>query len=463
MKGDFEMKKRTFAFIMCILLLLTGCGGTQEAPEPESPVQEDDLSSLAVDSEPPAEMPEMTVNEDLKADLVLRTFDDPDIISTWNTYIEGFQKYYPNVNITLSSSDSVMKSNDYRSHVTVEMFSGEAGDLLDMFALPGPRYAASGLLLEIDSLLEETPGFSWDNYYTNVFDAVRHEGGLYYVPYEMDFFGVRLKKSVADQLGFQEEGRTALPIPELLELLRQANELPGLPDAFYTDSGGWRGNFDDFELSSCVKEGEKSANFTSEEFINYLKQLKTVPFQSQMEYGMYGGDRIDLPDSQFYGFVALMAVGESGAERHLESNKSDQVTGYFLTETSQGGKAFAANSIAVTSACKNQEAAAAFVRFLLDTDMKKEHSVTGGLHWFFPVNHRVNREVLTHSFGAGHEDAIDAIDNWCGQVDTLMLNYRNSELDRTLEEIIDEYMNDLITAEECAQQLQDRAWIYLNE
>lgn len=461
--------QKRLAAVFLIAVLILSCTACQSKDDEiydalvnkESAVSTE--STVSVESEPPASMPEMTVNEDLKADLVLRTYDYPDQVEMWNTYIEGFQEYYPNINITLSTSDSLINNEAYRSHVTVEMFSGEAGDLLDMSFLPGPRYAASGLLLEIGSLLEETPDFSWDNYYTNVFDAVRYDGGLYYVPYEMDLFGVRLKKPVTDQLGFQEEGRTTLPIPEMLELLRQANELPGLPDKFYEESGGWRGITDWFELSSYVKEGEKSASFTSEEFINYLKQLKGLPFDPNMQYGAAGGDQVELAASQFYCFISLQTVGKTCADLYLESNESDQVTRYFLTETSLGGKTFSANSIAVTSACKNPEAAAAFVRFLLDTDMKMDYRDSGELSWLFPVNRPVNRKILTQSFGAGHEDAVEDMDNWCGQVDTLMLLNRNGELFDILEEIMKEYMNDLTTAEECAQKLQERAWIYLNE
>lgn len=81
----------------------------------------------------------------------------------------------------------------------------------------------------------------------------------------------------------------------------------------------------------------------------------------------------------------------------------------------------------------------------------------------FPVNRRVNQEILRRSFGTGQEDVVQQMDKWCGQVDTLMLLQRSPELFAVLQEIMGEYMDGLISPEQCAQKLQERAEIYLQE
>ena len=44
------------------------------------------------------------------------------------------------------------------------------------------------------------------------------------------------------------------------------------------------------------------------------------------------------------------------------------------------------------------------------------------------------------------------------------LQFQEGELGASLFEIyLDYYQHDLITAEECAKRLQERAWIYFNE
>jgi ABC-type glycerol-3-phosphate transport system substrate-binding protein len=454
------LKKKVFAVAVCFMLLFSGCTSTQGSDKDGSYASTQESSGLPAE-ESAAKTASGETSAEISGDLILRTCDDPSTISTWETYINSFHESYPNVKITLKAEGSPWNSETYRTGVSVEMFSGEAGDLLDLSFLPGPKYAESGLLVEVDSLLENMPGFSWESYYTNVFDAVRYKGGLYYVPYEMDLFGIRLNKLVSDQLDFQEEGRDTISIPELLELCRKANELPGLPEDFYTESGADWTFLSSFEMSSYVQEGNKSASFTSKEFIDYLENLKALPFPQNMRYGMYGSDQKEFPESQFYGFIALQPIGESNAQRYLESAESELVTKYMLTETSLGGKTFETNAIGITSSCKDLEAATAFVRFLLDTDIKKEKADL--LSWMFPVNRRVNQEILRRSFGTGQEEVVQQMDKWCGQVDTLMLLQRSPELFAVLQEIMGEYMDGLISPEQCAQKLQERAEIYLQE
>ena len=70
---------------------------------------------------------------------------------------------------------------------------------------------------------------------------------------------------------------------------------------------------------------------------------------------------------------------------------------------------------------------------------------------------------LRRSFGTGQEEVVQQMDKWCGQVDTLMLLQRSPELFAVLQEIMGEYMDGLISPEQCAQKLQERAEIYLQE
>ena len=76
-----------------------------------------------------------------------------------------------------------------------------------------------------------------------------------------------------------------------------------------------------------------------------------------------------------------------------------------------------------------------------------------------PINRENSRQFFMANYDAKVAEEVDAIAS--------RLNTRtgsSTELMRNLKDIfISYYDNHLISAEECARQLQERAWIYLNE
>ena len=75
--------------------------------------------------------------------------------------------------------------------------------------------------------------------------------------------------------------------------------------------------------------------------------------------------------------------------------------------------------------------------------------------------HRGNLQALCDAYYQD-ETVFEAADQLMKQFTTLQ--FQEGELGASLFEIyLDYYLYDLIDAQECAQQLQDRAWIYFNE
>ena len=58
---------------------------------------------------------------------------------------------------------------------------------------------------------------------------------------------------------------------------------------------------------------------------------------------------------------------------------------------------------------------------------------------------------------------IEALDTWYTQLNQVVFYDRNIELQNKLNEICDQYMRDLLSAGDCAKQMQGVADIYLNE
>ena len=136
----------------------------------------------------------------------------------------------------------------------------------------------------------------------------------------------------------------------------------------------------------------------------------------------------------------------------------------------QGGTAFRGmNMFGITAGCENPELAWEFLKFMIsqkdfperlhlygDKDEVYRELYGGNL----PI-HRGNLQALCDAYFQD-SGVFEAADRLMKQFTSLQ--FQEGELGASLLEIyLDYYQYDLITAEECAKQLQERAWIYFNE
>jgi len=461
--------KKLLSMALCMLLLLcaAGCQSEQDkvydalmASSSEGPRELSSQEAAATSGgAEPEEKPQPDTK--LEADLVLCTYTSDATVEIWQDYIREFNETYPNIHIEVKDSEAVSDVPGYITRTTVELMSGEAGDILDMEWLPAQRYSVSGVLAELDSLMETDPDFAGDKYYTNVLDGMRCGGKLYAMPYEFAPVGIRLDKKAADAL--EAEYRTGKPIKvsEVLALAAQANELPEYAELPVLGYCLWDG-FNFAELSSRINENEKTADLDSDSFIQYLTALKALRYSENAQIGA-----ALMPDDGnlsggFCSIVNLWTANQMFAGNYLDMLDSPSVTPMMALETDEGGRLYTAKSLAVVSSCKNKEAAFAFLKFVLDSERKldPENYLRTA---FAPVNRDVNKRAMEVYYGKDQGEEIQAIDKWCGEVDTVVFYDRSRELLEKLNEICSQYMRDLLTAEECARQMQDMAFIYLRE
>ena len=150
------------------------------------------------------------------------------------------------------------------------------------------------------------------------------------------------------------------------------------------------------------------------------------------------------------------------AESYVGLLDSPDVTPMMALETDEGAALFTSMSLGVASSCKESEAAFAFIKFLLDNERRldKENSLRTD---FVPVNRELSQKVLEAYLGEAGKEETEKLDQWCAQVSTPVFYDRSRELLDKLNDICGQYMNGLLSAEDCARQLQDMAFVYLNE
>lgn len=443
--------KKAFSLVLCftLLLSLTACGQSEQDKKFDELVRQastsdgSDLETAAGSMSDPAE---------LSANLVLRTYQSEVSLEIWEDYIREFNETYPNIHIEIKNYDiNKVDGDTYIAQTTVELMSGEAGDIVDMFWLPAYRYSSSGVLKELDGFMEAGPDFSGEKYYTNVIDAMRCNGKLYTMPYEFVPIGIRLDRPTADELQVSYGTGSPITVSEVLHLTAQA-EKPALALASWA-------TFNLMEFSSRIDEDKKTSDLDSDSFVQYLRDLKAV------EYSISTPMPSVLPDDGnlsggFASIVNLMPAMERLMQGYQDMVDSPAITPLMALETDEGDRLFRANSLAITTACENDEAAFAFIKFMLDCERKLDPE---GYHYssFGPVNREVHQKLLQLYL---EDDAeIEALDEWYTKLTKVSFMDRSIELMNKLNEICDQYMRDLLSAGDCAKQMQGIADIYLNE
>lgn len=443
--------KKAFSLVLCftLLLSLTACGQSKQDKKFDELVRQastsdgSDLEAATGSASDPAE---------LSANLVLRTYQSEVSLEIWEDYIREFNETYPNIHIEIKNYDiNNVDGDTYIAQTTVELMSGEAGDIVDMFWLPAYRYSSSGVLKELDGFMEAGPDFSGEKYYTNVIDAMRCNGKLYTMPYEFVPIGIRLDRPTADELQVSYGTGAPITVSEVLHLTAQA-EKPALALASWA-------TFNLMEFSSRIDEDKKTSDLDSDSFVQYLRDLKAV------EYSISAPMPSVLPDDGnlsggFASIVNLMPAMERLMQGYQDMVDSPAITPLMALETDEGDRLFRANSLAITTACENDEAAFAFIKFMLDCERKLDPE---GYHYssFGPVNREVHQKLLQLYL---EDDAeIEALEEWYTKLTKVSFMDRSIELMNKLNEICDQYMRDLLSAGDCAKQMQGIADIYLNE
>lgn len=382
---------------------------------------------------------------------------------SWNYIFAEFNKQYPNIEIELVGPRELSKTgySEYVSRMTVELLSGEAGDIVDLNMLPYINYSESGVFISLDSYLENENAYQLDAYYTNVFDAVRYKDNLYCIPYEFSFFFMRLNKPIVDKLSCDIEKMEWIDITSFLNIYYEAKKLETTPNPFFIQSSTDWLPLSIFEYPSHIDEENEIDTFESNEFMNYLNLIKGLDVP-EMAGGFFGvGDIESVPDDALCVFASPVFSHKESIDKYKENISSDKVSNLVAIESSNGAKLLRANAVAITSASDNQELAWRFVEFLLNNELKlREDNITFSYN---PVRKETMHRILEKNFGDGYDEEITKIENWCSEVDTIDMMTGNADLWNELNKICIEYTNDLITVEECAKQMHERADIYMKE
>lgn len=393
-----------------------------------------------------------------------------------------FRELHPDVKITFDcivDDSNAGIPDDYATRyiqkTVTELSGGDAADIVDLGLVSFYKYGATGLFEDLNELMAEDPAFNREDLYTNILDALEDkEGKLYALPPFFRFNVLILNDYIMYELDMdaEETFKDGADYQDLIALYWQAVDSGAIKPGdktggcFFAASQN-KNFFEGYVIPQFLDEKAGEAHFETPEFIEYLKMTDELPFERTVAQG--GKYPYDWPnfgtDDYFCQQLPAMPIHLG----NIEHNALAGSTGAIFYKGRDGDIPFTAASLLAIPKGANKELAWEFLKFVVEEkefpDNLDISNPNINLQYFGPYGYAVpiNRQNYQKLYGAAFASSL--AENFDAYQQTLNRRVGNStELMNNLQDIlISYYDNHLISAEECAKQLQERAWIYLNE
>lgn len=438
-------KKIFLIMLICLVLCFSGCEANNHTPSLSS----EDLNSTV---EPMAEAG--TLSGTL-------TIAYPGFRGSKNFVMEeaiaGFQRRHPDVSINVSDVN-VNIDEGYVEKATVSLLSGEPIDVIDTNYLNLQKTGKSGVFVDLNEF------FAWDSnhYYTNVVEACTLDGALLGVPTQFCPIVFWTDKKITDTLGVDIGTFDSISFEDLDELCSQAIEQGICQQPYYLFEDMSKRDILGLELPCFSGSPGSEPNYNTQEFIQYLDEIKSFHAKSQADIPY-----VSTGVPTFTNYFAQL--GYAGTHNMAFPTHSDPNINQAVLLRLKNGKVpfITTGMLSIPASSENKELAWEFIRYMTEGGLETEQGESVGVPGLTREGwHTYIREQYAHQFAKG---GVTDLESQMSKLDDMMekLSYW-STTDYALWEplgdtIVHYFDNDMGTADELAKTIQDRAWIYLNE
>jgi len=290
-----------------------------------------------------------------------------------------FNKNHSDIRITVKDYSQYATDEDYLAGITklnTEILSGSMPDIIMTSDMPMDQYIGQGVLLDLWPMIDNDPELSREDLMTHFFDTLSVDGKLYQTS---SYFSISSAIGNRDIVG---DG-TQWTLDDLLDALSMLEPDATIFGKYDTKSGILHncisrsiGSFIDWETGKC--------SFDSQEFLDYLEFANQFPLEYDWENEdpeeEYVSDYVKLrTGQQLLMQSGIWSFDELQYNNAIFEGKASYV-GYPSTQGNHSSFNIG-NGLAITSGCKNPEAAWAFVRTMLtEAHQRSEH------YYQFPTN-----------------------------------------------------------------------------
>lgn len=395
---------------------------------------------------------------------------------------KAFMELHPDVKITFDCTVSDVNNgipDDYGTRyiqkTVTELSSGDAADIVDLGYVSFYKYAKTGLFEDLNEWMANDPEINRDDFYTNILDAFEDaERKLYAIPPTFSFNVLLLNDYIMYELDMdaEKEFKDGVGYQDLIDLYWKAVDSGAIKPG--AERGGCyfakdqnKNFFEGYVIPAFLDEKNGEARFDTPEFIEYLEKTDDLPFQRTVKQGgTYPYDWPNFaPDDYFCQQLPALPIHLGNIDRKTLAGS----TGALFYKDSSGHIPFTAVNLLAIPKGKNTELAWEFLKFAIGEkdfpDKIDMYDAVAYNEYFLPysqsvpINRKNYQKLYTAAFSPGLMEKFDAYQQ------TLNIRAGNSVelMDNLMDILITYYDSHLISAEECAKQMQERAWIFMNE
>ncbi|MCL2014867.1 MAG: hypothetical protein FWG68_01305, partial [Defluviitaleaceae bacterium] len=199
------------------------------------------------------------------------------------------------INFRIELTDYSLANFERYQHndtLQVMLMAGEGYDIVFLNSTPMNirSFAENGFLLNIYDLIDQDPNLTRDDFFTNVFAAMEHQGGLYTFPFTFGFDFVGINANLPDAFLNEFSQKSQISLFEIMNLLnRLESEYPEVYDSFHYNSNIQALLFHTMALTHVASDfidfDNATSLFNTAEFVNLMNAIQnTVPINTRQNF-----------------------------------------------------------------------------------------------------------------------------------------------------------------------------------
>ena len=460
-------------------------------------------------------------NDDLSGELLIKRCSVDDNI---NFLAQEFMQLHSDVKISfeealsdsevmqLSRDEIRMKRENFFSQIRMELVSGEADYLIFGMRdfLDPVQLSKSGLLIDLQPYFENDSEIDQEEYFSQILEAYSVDGKLPTIPMSVMYNAVYLNRSLLEKNGINLSDTVTVTAQDLLDWYEVARTSEDDINLFFTAPG--KDALFSTERVAYMDLTQKTARFDSPEFVRFLEgTAATENSDPELSYENWEIGLMDsglfneqirlretgkLEEKYFgppgsYGYEQYGGVAQKSrpAMAALEpvvhptllylEQPMEYVAGPYPLLSSDGKLGLLSREeFAIPSSCKNPDLAWEFIKYCIGP---REKDRIDFAHFGWPtlyttdlplsktnlyyhlqdlVENGNSGGIVNYQFEDFDRDSVMSKVNEIFSLPLVNLNSYGVDVQEYLDEF---YVNELTTAEQCAEKIQGRAEIWLNE
>lgn len=410
------------------------------------------------------------------------------IVITFATFYENdlfkeakrkYEAKHPNIDIQLTYQHASGMGANWDNWETIheqfvkttntQMLAGSGPDVLELDELPIGQYVNQNVLANVGEMIDNDPDFQKDQYFMNILDNVKLNGGIYAIPLRFYLNGFMGDQEAIEQTGvsFDDQSWTW---EQFIQISKEMINKGKNKHAFDAPTpGGLLNNLVEGQYSEFVDKANREANFDSEAFIGLMKQVQEMLDKDIITTNSRGDD------VAYFQNGIMLSISD-----YLRKHNSPYQEKFYIMPHSEGQKPGGhfqpLNSIGISAHSPVKEEAWDFVKFLMSDELRQSTDtlMDTGNQGGFPLNRNVYQKQVQELVQIGKMEDYEGQEFVITEKDLQSLEsnltaavhpieYKHTLIQEIIYEESKAFFAGQKSAEAVAKLIQNRVTTYLNE